>query len=301
MIVSMTGYGRASGDQADLAWIVEIRSVNHRFLKLEMHLPDALAGEEPAIEQLLRQQLGRGCVTVTVTVTPGETAAATVNLPVVRSYLRQLLDLAGAVDAEAAGQSPATLTIDLAQLLTLPGACQAPAAQEHRHQQHDFLLKLVRDALEQLLRMRRDEGEALWRDLQQHLDGIGEAIRNIRVLAAAVAQQYHERLRARVRQLVQESGVAFNDADLLREVALFAERADINEELARLQGHLDHFVQLNQSGQPRIGRTLDFIGQEMLREANTIGGKCADGQIARWTLRIKGLIDRLKEQVQNVE
>ena len=298
MIISMTGYGRASLEEENFFCQVEIRSVNNRFLKASIRLPDELADCEAEIDKLVRQQLCRGSINVTVTVVLPAGTAAVVNQEAAQYYLKEMQDL-----ARQAKDSPASMTIDLTQLLLLPGVCESPnrgtAEPEHQHQR-DVINRLTADALGQVVQMRKREGEALWKDLKSHLDEIAIALETIRQQAPQIAQQYHQRLRARVMQLVGDAKLSLSDTDLLREVALFSERADISEEISRLSGHLEHFVGLAEK-ENQVGRTLEFIAQEMLREANTIGSKASDGKIAKLCMQIKGTIDRIKEQVQNVE
>ena len=302
MIVSMTGYGRAFREGHDFSCHVEIKSVNNRFLKTVVRVPDDLSDCEVEIEKILRETLGRGSVIVNVTVTtPAAAAAAPVNHKAAEYYLQQLTTLVNSA-AKKRSKTAIPFSIDLAQLLLLPGVCSPVATidEKMRLKTRDTVLKLVHDAIKQLTQMRQREGQSLWRDLEVHLDQMREAVENIRSQAPQVAKQYHERLRARVMQLVSDAKLSLNDSDLLREVALFSERADISEELARLGAHLDHFKEVAQK-QSQAGRTLEFLAQEMLRETNTIGSKASDGQIGRWTLQLKGSIDRIKEQVQNVE
>ena len=299
MIQSMTGYGRASSEQADISCLIEIRSVNNRFLKTTLHLPDDMADGEVEIERRLREKVSRGSVVVNVSLALTEsTTGIPIHAATAQGYLRELLDMA---EAEKSHPQAPRMIINLADILALPGVCVSPQPTHETAQRNQSLvLRLFDEALTQMLQMREREGAALWKDLQFHLAEIRAALEQIRTQAPAVARQYHERLRNRVLQLVGEAKLSLSDSDLLREVALFSERADISEEISRLGGHLDHFIhQADQENQ--VGRTLDFIAQEMLREANTIGSKCSDGQIARLTLQIKGTIDRIKEQIQNVE
>ncbi len=299
MIQSMTGYGKAVFEQADISCLVEIRSVNNRFLKTTIHLPDHMQDTEVELERRIREKLSRGSVVVNVALASAESAAAVpVNMAVADDYLRALLEMA----RRHSGHPQAGLSgINLADVLTLPGVCVVPApTHDASIRQAELVLRLFDDAMSQMLQMRDHEGAALWKDLQHHLQDIREALDQINAQTPAVARQYHDRLRARVLQLVGDAKLSLSDADLLREVALFAERADISEEINRLGGHLDHFVH-HAGKESQVGRTLEFIAQEMLRETNTIGSKCGDGQIARLTVRIKAAIDRIKEQIQNVE
>jgi len=148
--------------------------------------------------------------------------------------------------------------------------------------------------------MRKREGESLFADLLKHLTLIRTNLGEIAKRAPFVIEDYHKRLSQRVNELLAKSELQVSQPDLLREVAVFAERADIAEEIQRLNSHLDAFEQACRAGE-HAGRKLDFISQEMLREANTIASKANDAQIARHIVEIKGAIDRLKEQVQNVE
>ena len=148
--------------------------------------------------------------------------------------------------------------------------------------------------------MRQREGQALFNDLMKHAKVIQQSLGEISKRAPFVIDDYHKRLLQRVNQLMSKAELQVSQQDLLREVAVFAERADISEEIQRLTTHLDSFEQSCRSGE-HAGRKLDFITQEMLREANTIASKANDADIARHIVEIKGSIDRLKEQVQNVE
>ena len=150
--------------------------------------------------------------------------------------------------------------------------------------------------------MRHREGDSIQRDLEDHCGKIAELLSEVDKRAPEVVRQYQSRLQQRVELLANEAGASLSDQDLIREVAIFAERSDINEELTRLRSHIDqlHSI-LNEKNEAPVGRTLDFLSQEMLREANTIASKCLDATVSRHVVLIKGLIDRIKEQVQNVE
>jgi uncharacterized protein (TIGR00255 family) len=155
-------------------------------------------------------------------------------------------------------------------------------------------------AIEKLAAMRAREGESLMKDLLKHSRLIASHLGEIQKRAPGVIDDYHRKLTQRVNMLLSKAELQVNQADLLKEVAVFAERADISEEIQRLTSHLDAFEQACKTGE-HAGRKLDFIAQEMLREANTIASKANDSEIAKHIVEIKGAIDRLKEQVQNVE
>ncbi len=323
MLISMTGFGSASADDHGISCSVELRSVNNRFFKAVIKLPDKLATLEPEIDRILRDALVRGSIVLVVSVKERAGAASvTINDAVLKTYLATIKSLAPAVGAPA--------HIDLAQLLLLPGVVEAgDDSAEFVRKHEEFVLGLVKTALVKLNDMRRREGAALWTDLRRHVEIIRAALAQIAEHAPHVVKTYHERLRARVNQMVADAKLSLSDHDLLKEVALFADRADISEEITRLGGHLDQFISVCQKdADPALshspahpnsapnarssspanaatttgdGRKLDFIAQEMLREANTIASKANDSTLARLTVDIKSAIDRIKEQVQNAE
>ena len=163
-----------------------------------------------------------------------------------------------------------------------------------------MLTELTNRGLDALMDMRRDEGRSLHDDLLGYCEAVRTRLASIASRAPGVIDEYRERLRSRVASLMQSGGFQLEADGLLREVAVFAERCDISEEITRMGSHLDQFVEVCGRDE-QVGRTLDFLAQELLREANTIGSKSNDAAIARSVVEIKGLIDRLKEQVQNVE
>jgi uncharacterized protein (TIGR00255 family) len=279
MIVSMTGFGSAAEEQAGIQYAVEVRSVNNRFFKSVLKLPDALAAHEPEFEKLLRDAIGRGSIVLSVSVR--ETAAAG-ELKINQERLAAYVHIAEQLYETLGMNGLRKVTLDV------PTDHSAVA------------FKLTKHALAAHAKMRRAEGKTLWDDLEKQLDVITARLDEVATQAPKVVQHYHETLHARVQQLVGEARLTLNADDLIREVALFADRADISEEIVRLRGHLEQFRAVCE-GEEQAGRKLDFIAQEMLREANTIGSKANDGTIARLTVDIKSCIDRIKEQVQNVE
>ncbi|HUO07406.1 MAG TPA: YicC/YloC family endoribonuclease [Phycisphaerae bacterium] len=293
MLNSMTGFGAASADKHGISCSVEIRSVNNRFFKAVIKLPDKLQMLEPDIDRTLRDAIARGSIVLSMSVKDQLPATSvTINQELLKRYTEQLKSLQGSVPNS---------TIDLATLLALPGVVEAGEdTTEYLEAHRDLALGLVKEAIARLGEMRAKEGAALWVDLKKHLDVIRGALNKIAQHAPAVVKAYHEKLKARVNQMVADAKLSLSDNELLKEVALFADRADISEEIARLGGHLDQFMAVCEK-EDQAGRKLDFISQEMLREANTIASKANDSAIARLTVDIKSSIDRIKEQVQNVE
>ena len=293
MIVSMTGFGDASAERDGTHYAVELRSLNNRFFKSVIKLPDAVSGLEPELESMLREKLGRGSITYILKMrTSSADAAYHINVDALNAYIAQLQKVEG-----LNGNG----TIDLAALLQLPGVCQEPRDDHDELERHSPVIREISvRAIEKLGAMRKREGESLFADLMKHSALIKNNLAEISKRAPSVIDDYHKRLSLRVNQLLSKAELQVSQQDLLKEVAVFAERADISEEIQRLTTHLDAFEAACRSGE-HAGRKLDFITQEMLREANTIASKANDAQIARHIVEIKGAIDRLKEQVQNVE
>ncbi len=293
MIRSMTGFGDASLSDGEHHYHFELKSVNNRYFKAAIRLPDDLGFLEPELEKLLRARVNRGSVTAQLRVRyTGADAAAPLNAAAVRRYVEQL---------RAAAPHADNVTIDLASLAALPGVCEPEELSETQRERVWAVVSQLADAaLGKLLAMRAEEGRALASDLRKHCDAIRGHLAPIAERIPLMLAEYRQRLHARVEELIADSGVKLAQDDLVKEVGIYAERSDVSEELARLTSHLEQFAECFNSGEP-AGRKLDFISQEMLREANTMGSKAGDALIARHIIDIKGLIDRLKEQVQNVE
>jgi uncharacterized protein (TIGR00255 family) len=293
MIVSMTGFGDATAERDGTHYAVEIRSLNNRYFKSTIKLPENVSGLEPELETQLREHLGRGSITFILKMrTDSAEAAYHINTSALKSYLEQLQQVKG-LDR--------LVTIDLATLVALPGVCQEPRDETDEISKHGPMIReLTKKAIAKLEAFRAREGESLFKELMRHVKVIGDALKQIGERAPFVIEEYHKRLSNRVNELMSKAQLQVNQGDLLKEVAVFAERADIAEEIQRLTQHLEAFEEACGTDE-HAGRKLDFITQEMLREANTIASKANDAKIARNIVEIKGAIDRLKEQVQNVE
>ncbi len=293
MLRSMTGFGAAAAEVEGVRYAVEARSVNNRYLKGVIRLPDGLSQMEADADKRLRARLSRGTITLNVQMRlPEDQAVGRINTTALGHYLRQLREL------EAEGE--AGLRIDLATLSTLPGVCEPPSPQELLERTREGLLALIDEALAALVAMREEEGRTIQADLLANCDAIEKELAAVSEAAPQVVEDYRQRLAERVEQLTREGNVTIDQDQLAREVAIFAERSDVAEEITRLTGHLGQFRQTVPRNEP-TGRKLDFITQEMLREANTIASKANSGEIARRVVDIKTAIDRIKEQVQNVE
>ncbi len=292
MLRSMTGFGDARGAVEGVEFVVEIRSVNNRYLKVSIRLPDGFSSIESDLESSLRSRLHRGSVTLTVRMKVlGEQGACDVNTAALSRYLEQLRPV-------VTDPNP-MLRIDLGSLLQLPGVCIPPNDELCAKMQQD-LRKVIEAATDKLVEMRQDEGEVIAAELKASCDDIEETLSEIARRAPEVVLNYHDRLTSRVAELTNAAQIKLDQDVLAREVAIFADRSDITEEINRLKAHLNQFRRQLESSDP-VGRKLDFIAQEMLREANTIGSKGNDSEITKAVVEVKTSVDRIKEQVQNVE
>jgi uncharacterized protein (TIGR00255 family) len=296
MIRSMTGFGTAAAEAEGCRFSVEVKSVNNRFFKATVRLPDELSLLETDVETAVARKLGRGSVMVLVRFVPGgAVAAAEVNPDAARTALAALL---AALPAELRDRA----TVDLGALLSVPGVLRVDGVERLADFARPVVLRLVDEACARVLDMRTREGEALARELARHGAAIRDALAEVAARAPMATAAYQERLRTRMNTLLAEVGAVAAETDLLREVAVFAERSDVAEEVARLSGHLEQYGQVISPAHPEpAGRTLDFLSQEMLREANTIASKSQDVEIARRVVEMKTAIDRIKEQAANAE
>lgn len=294
MINSMTGYGEAQGEVNGISYIVEVKTVNNRYLKTIMKLPELVAFLEEDIEKLLRRNLSRGTVNYVLRL---KDTSAYALFDIDEAALGALVEKLSRAESSAGVKG----TIDISNLLNLPGIIRAATPDEETVELiKKTILETSQEAIDKLKQMRAAEGGFLEADLNEHCRIIEHDIEQIRARSAIVVQEYAQKLKKRVDELLAHAELKLDEQTLVREVAIFADRSDISEELARLNSHLQQFVQ-GCKVKDQAGRRLDFISQEMLREANTIASKASDTEIARYVVDIKCQIDRIKEQVQNVE
>jgi len=295
MLQSMTGFGEAQCEAKGMSFLVEIKTLNNRFLKTLVKLPDALAFTEPEVERIIREELGRGSITYLLHMRDlNDGGGFQVNQAAVRKYiqsLEQILTL----------HNQGKVQIDLASILQLPGTCEPRQYGEEEHQFFQETVKtLTHQALKQLRQMRIEEGKSLRSDLKHQCQQIEEHLSALAEMAGTVVDSYRQRVEKRVNEMLAGMDLKIEADMLVKEVALFADRSDINEEITRLRSHLEQFDETCEA-EERAGRRLDFLSQEMLREANTIGSKANHAGISHRVVEIKVAIERLREQVQNIE
>ncbi|MDO9230778.1 MAG: YicC/YloC family endoribonuclease [Syntrophales bacterium] len=294
MIKSMTGYGKAEAVLSDRKFMIEMKSVNHRFLEISLRLPGMLLPLEGEIKRRIGEQFSRGRIEATLRMESDEGAEIagrlTLNLPLVRNYhalldqMKEELHLGGKITLEMmAGFRDAFVPAETSQ---------DPAVL------WEGLSEILAEAIRTLTEMREKEGESLERDLTARLDLIAGFLEGIAGKAPQVVLDYQKRLTDRVRELT--GGMVMDEARLLQEVAIMAEKSDITEEIVRFRSHIDQFTDLLERADA-AGRKIDFLIQEMGREINTIGSKSGDAEISRNVIEIKSELAKLREQVQNIE
>lgn len=296
----MTGQGEGRCDvPSGGTMLVEARSVNNRHLKISLRTSEGLGSLEPEIESLVRTHVRRGTIQLNV-VWHGRPSLDLYQIqgPVVESYLHQFNEIGQKLGLSAA--------VSIADLLALPGV--VVEAMPQREQDAGVVAALknaVEAALVELNRMRGSEGSSMARELKLQLDSLAELTAAIEQRAPLVLTEYRERLKTRVATAVAESISAgevapLSEPDLIREVALMSDKADIREELVRLKSHFAQFENLLTSSESQ-GRKFDFLVQEMFRESNTIGSKASDAFIAQRVVDLKSTLEQIRELIQNVE
>jgi uncharacterized protein (TIGR00255 family) len=294
MIKSMTGYGKAEALLAGKKFLIEMKSVNHRFLEISLRLPGIFLPFEGEIKKRIGEQFSRGRIEATLRADgDGSVENAgrfTLNLPLVRNYhalldqMKRELHLGGEITLET--------MVGFRDAFVPAETSQDPAVL------WEGLSEILAEAIRTLTEMREKEGESLKRDLTGRLDRIAGFLEGIVGRAPQVVLDYQKRLSDRVRELT--GGMVVDEARLLQEVAIMAEKSDITEEIVRFRSHIDQFTDLL-TGEDAAGRKIDFLIQEMGREINTIGSKSGDAGISRSVIEIKSELAKLREQVQNIE
>ncbi|AHF07659.1 YicC/YloC family endoribonuclease [Desulfitobacterium metallireducens] len=293
MANSMTGFGRGEDSGYGYHFTVELKSVNHRFFEASVRLPRNMVSFEERIRKFLQEKIQRGRIDVFINVkeTEEKKRLVKVDKDLALSYDKTLKELALALET--------AYETDIYRLTALPEVL----AVEDEEMNLDLLWETLNGAVSQALlgfmEMRKIEGEKLAEDLLKRLDTISNEKDQISSLSESMVPDYQNRLRERIQLLLGENSVV-DEARLANEVAIFADRVSITEELVRLQSHLDQARQTLRSSEP-VGRKLDFLVQEMNREINTIGSKANNVRIAQHVVEVKSELEKIREQVQNLE
>jgi uncharacterized protein (TIGR00255 family) len=290
---SMTGYGKAMVAGDDFSVSVDLKTVNNRFLDIHLRVGSELAALEPGVKKRITSRLTRGRVDVTISLERTAQMVYELNRPLIAGYVNALKQLQQ--DFDIAGE------LDINVLARIPGALQ-PARNGIDDRMVKALDAAVEQALDELERMREQEGETLKTELRERVKKIEAVVPTIEAAAAGLAEAYRVRLQKRIGELLNRGGqvVEIDPARLAQEVAYLADRSDVSEEMVRLRSHLTQFQEaLDAPGE--AGKMLDFLLQELNREANTTLSKSTDLVIKEAGLAIKAEVEKLREQVQNVE
>ncbi len=290
---SMTGYGRGSADGEHFAVSVDLKTVNNRFLDVHLRLSGELSSLEPLIKRQISSKLSRGRVDVTVNFEKTSQTAYELNRPLIAGYVTALREMQK--EFSIGGE------LDINVLARLPGALQ-PARDGLSDDVVAGIEKALAEGLAELERMRAQEGATLRQEMTERIDKIDALVPAIENAAAGLVDAYRARLQKRIGELLNRNGqlVEIDPARLAQEVAYLSDRSDVSEEMVRLRSHLAQFREaLNASGE--TGKMLDFLLQELNREANTTLSKSTDLAIKEAALAIKAEVEKLREQVQNVE
>ena len=289
---SMTGYGRGDADNGGTKFSVELNSVNRKQSDIVINLPRDLAGLEPRIRQAINEKISRGRMNVVVALHQGANGAAALALDtaLARSYHDAMLTLQKQLSA------PGEITIGT--ILQAPGVMRSPEQSVDADDAWPTVERALTTALGELIKMREREGKHLAKDLIHRLKILRQEIKGIRSLYPDVVKKYRSALMERIQKAGLDLPV--DDERLLKEVTIFADRSDISEELTRLESHLAQFAHHLRKNEP-VGRTLEFITQEIFRELNTLGAKSNDAGISQHVVACKSELEKIREQIQNLE
>lgn len=292
MIQSMTGFGRGDSAAGGHRIVAELRSVNHRYSEIQIKVPKRYYALEERLRQYLAASLSRGKTDLYIKAEYGEGAGQEIRIDkaLALKYHEAIWDLANSLEAP--------MDFSLRDLIALPGVLIAEDAAEEAEEAWLLLKPAVDMAVDQLLEMRRAEGGRLAVDFKKRLDYLAELRESLLEFSRGVVENYRQRLIARIGELTGQPPV--DESRLAQEIALFADKAAVDEEMVRLQSHFQQFRELLDEDQP-VGRKLDFLCQEIHREINTIGSKANDLAMTKIVVEMKGELEKLREQVQNIQ
>lgn len=292
MIKSMTGYGWGEAGIHGKNFTIELKAVNHRYNEVVLRLPRNLSPLEERIRRIIQSRIARGRVDGFLNMKDSDekTSAVKVDKGLAGAYYKAIKELQESLGIDG--------KIKIKNLVDLPGVLALEDPPENVEEWWPAVFEALESALEGLIRMRAEEGRQLASDLVKRVEQISVLNANIRDRSPVVVEEYRERLVSRLNDFMKDSGLA--PERLAAEAALFAERSNITEETVRLESHLKQARSCLQADEP-VGRKLDFIVQEMNREINTIASKANDLEISRWAVEVKSELEKIREQVQNIE
>lgn len=289
---SMTGYGRAVKTFDTREITIELKAVNHRFFEFFARTPRQYAFLEERLKKLFSQEINRGKVEAYVSITsigePDEKVAA--NVEVIESYVTALRDIKDRLNV--------TDDLSLSHLMRIPDAFTVQKREEDEEQLWLQVSETAEEALNGFIAMRKTEGEKLKNDILGKLNEIESNVRKVEERSPSVTEQYRERLYSKLSELLADKNI--DEQRILTESAIFADKTAVDEEIVRLKSHISQYREILEQSEP-IGKRLDFLIQEFNREVNTIGSKCNDLTITKLVLEMKNCVEKIREQIQNIE
>ena len=292
MIMSMTGYGGAKGEVNAITVSAELKSVNNRYLDVSVRLPKSCMFAEEAVRSAVQNHISRGKVDVFITVdtSRAEEVTIAVNEPLAEAYVRAVRQVAQKYELKD--------DLTALSLLRFPEVISTEKSDTDRDAVTEAISQMLEKALAEYDTMRSREGAKLCQDLLSKLEDLEKKVSFVEMRSPETVREYREKLLARMRDVLGEAGV--EEARILQEAAIYADKIAVDEETVRLRSHIAQFRQMLEGGSP-VGRKLDFLVQEMNREINTTGSKCADKDIAETVIAMKAELEKIREQIQNIE
>lgn len=285
----MTGHGQATVQNDQVRVLAEIRSVNNRFLKTNIHT-DLDAAHQAKLEALIKKHISRGSVSLRVKIQILDSSSEyKLNEPLLRSYWLQLSEIAGS-----------SQSVNIESLLSLPGIVDNNVDESHNEIVWPAAEQATTEAINKFNEMRKTEGQVMHKDMIANVELIAQRLEKVKQFAPQVIDGYAKRLTERINSLLKSNDISIDPSAVIKEVGVFADKVDISEEVVRLGSHVEQFEQIA-GAEVGDGKKLDFLVQEMLRETNTIGSKANNVEIASQVIEIKTAIERIREMVQNVE
>lgn len=291
---SMTGFGRSKSVIDGKEYLIEIKAVNSRYCELYAKVPRSYAYLEEKLKAFIKSRINRGKAEVFLSVinVEGRETAVTVNAPVVKNYLEEM--------RKFSGESGLSDDLKLSDIFRMTDAFTVVRPEADEDEIWDNVKSVCTAALSEFSQMREKEGEKLKADILDKLENIERMTGEVEKLSPETTEAYRQRLTDRLNEVLEAHGVAADEQRILTEAAIFAEKTAVDEETVRLRSHFKQFREMTEADEP-IGRKLDFLVQELNRESNTIGSKCQDMRITRLVIDMKSEIEKIREQIQNIE
>lgn len=292
MIYSMTGYGKDDFENEDYKISVEIKTVNHKYCNIYTRIPSALNSVEERIKKYIKNRLKRGRIEVNIYLTEkgDDQVIIKPNFNVLDQYYNTL--------TEIKKRYKMNTDIDLNQLVKYDNVLSVDYNPIDEEKMFDMLKLILDSVIDSVVEMRRVEGKKLEKDIEDNLKSIEEILKDLTLLSDDIVQKHRVSMRAKINELLTD--IKIDEDRLEQEIAIYADKTDINEEIIRIKSHLNQFKDIFAKGGV-IGRKMDFLAQELNREINTIGSKSPDVNITNYVVELKSLVGKIREQIQNIE